>query len=362
MLVAIHKAWHDKKDPELEVYREILKYNNIDYIDVDSSDVDFWDKIKNVDLFLYKWGHIDNQRQTALTILPVIENAMGINCYPTMATSWHYDDKVRQYLLLKEHNIPIIQSWIFWDKNKAIEWSKKTKYPVVFKLAKGSGSLNVKLIHSQTEAESIIKRMFGKGVYQEKMGFINNLKIRNFNPEKIARYYGIKMRNFFQGKDTTNFWQVSKNYVLFQKFLPGNEYDTRVQITGRRAYAFRRFNRPNDFRASGSNNWDLDRSKIDMKMVQIALDTSKKLNFQSMAYDFIYDENKDPQIVEISYCYGDYPEFSTGYWDEDLKWHDGRYVPQYLELMDALKMSELKQPPDIQVDSPYQKATIKSEQ
>ena len=53
-----------------------------------------------------------------------------------------------------------------------------------------------------------------------------------------------------------------------------------------------------------------------------------------MAYDFIYDRQKQPRIVEMSYCFGDYPEFSTGYWDESMNWHEGRFLPQYFELAD----------------------------
>lgn len=64
-----------------------------------------------------------------------------------------------------------------------------------------------------------------------------------------------------------------------------------------------------------------------------------------MAYDWIYDELKQPRLIEISYCYGDYPEFSDGYWDSDLNWHDGNFSTQYLELKTALNMPELKNLP-----------------
>jgi len=81
-----------------------------------------------------------------------------------------------------------------------------------------------------------------------------------------------------------------------------------------------------------------------MELVKLGYQISKTMDFQVMAYDFIYDENKKPKLVEISYTYGDYPEFSTGYWDPDLKWHEGSFWTQYLELVDALNMPELKQP------------------
>ena len=74
---------------------------------------------------------------------------------------------------------------------------------------------------------------------------------------------------------------------------------------------------------------------------------------QSMAYDFIYDENRKPVIVEISYCFGDYPEFSTGYWDESLIWHDGKFLPQYFELVDLLSKEDMILPERINPSSSY---------
>ena len=114
-----------------------------------------------------------------------------------------------------------------------------------------------------------------------------------------------------------------------------------MQITGNRTYAFIRLNRPNDFRTSGSKNLALSHEKINMEFVRFAFPISKKLGFQSMAYDFIYDREKKPTIVEISYCFGDYTEFSTGYRDKNLNWHEGRYLPQYFELVDLLGNNDL---------------------
>jgi len=358
ILVGIHRAVHEKVDPELEIYRKILQYNDIDYIDLDSSDPGFWQDVSRLTHFIYKWSHSHSDHQIANAIIPVIQYHMGIKCFPDWETSWHYDDKIKQAYLLKVNGFPVCESYVFYHKNKALEWLQSAEFPLVFKLKNGSGAYNVKLIHKKAHAKKMIGRSFRmSGINQDREGLYNTLKTFNFNLNKIYRYYGIKIRNWLIGKDTSPFWQKQKNYVLFQKFMPDNAYDTRVQITGKRAYAFIRYNRPNDFRASGSNDWSIDHDKINMEFVKIAFKVSKKLGFQSMAYDFIYDEKHNPVIVEMSYCYGDYPEFSTGYWDEGLVWHAGRFVPQYLELMDLLELPDLRQP-DIQVNSPYLKAKI----
>jgi len=133
-------------------------------------------------------------------------------------------------------------------------------------------------------------------------------------------------------------WQIQKDAVLFQKFLPDNNFDTRVTVIGNRAFAFRRFVRKDDFRASGSGNFDMDPDKIDIHCLGIALSISKELNFNTMAYDFIYDENKEPYINEISYCFEDrIVQSCPGFWDEKLTWHPGHIWPQQCQLEDFLE-------------------------
>lgn len=357
--VGIHKAWHNKVDPELEIYRKILLHNNIHFIDMDSSQPGFWDEVKTITHFIFKWGHIDNHHQLALTIIPIIEKEYGIPCFPNTATCWHYDNKIRQDLLLKAHGFPFCESFICWEKASAMRWAETARLPLVFKLTKGASSHNVVLVKSRYHLKKIIRRMFGRGVNQDKIGFFKRLKVFNYSLKKLYIHYGIIIRNFLYSRDLTHYWMKHKNYVYFQKFMPGNEYDTRVTISGaKRAYALIRYNRKGDFRASGSNNWSLDHDKIDMQFVKLAFEISKKLGFQSMAFDFMYDENRKPVIGEITYCFGDWPEFSDGHWDENLVWHPGNHCPQYFELVDLLNMPDLKMP-KIEYTSPYLKAKIK---
>ena len=201
--------------------------------------------------------------------------------------------------------------------------------------------------------------MFGSGISQSRTAIPHLFKTLNYDIEKIYRYYAINFRNKYLIPEKCPYWLRHKNYVYFQRFVAGNEWDTRVTTAGNRAHAFRRFNRPNDFRASGSNRWDIDPEKIDLRMVRIALEISKYFGFQAMAYDFIYDEQKKPKIVEMSYLYGGagYPDFMNGYWDANMNWHAGRYWPQYFELIDLLNIPDLKLP-ELETTTGYRKANI----
>jgi len=84
-----------------------------------------------------------------------------------------------------------------------------------------------------------------------------------------------------------------------------------------------------DFRASGNGEFYYDKEVFDERCVQLAFKVNKKINSQCIAYDFVFDENNNPLIVEISYgfipaVYRDCP----GYWAEQLNWHEGKFYPE----------------------------------
>jgi len=344
MLVGIHKDYPKGYSPYVARLEAILSYNGIEHIRLDASTSDFWDKVSKLDLFSYRWGHSYNERQLALTVIPIVENEMGIPCLPDMKTCWTYDDKIRQYYLLKHHGFPIIPCWIFWDQQCALKWLENAPLPIVFKLKGGAGSSNVVLVNNKSLGKKLIRRMFRSGIKSGQVPWGStywkditlNLAIRRWGGSVIRRIIPTL---------TIPGWELHKNYVLFQKFLPNNDYDTRVTVIGDRAFAFRRLNRPNDFRSSGSGRIDYDLDKIDMKFVTKAFEVSKTMNFQSMAYDFLYDEKGDVAFCEISYTYLDTAVYDcTGYWDSSLNWHEGHFWPQYCQLADALKLPDLRQP------------------
>jgi hypothetical protein len=119
-----------------------------------------------------------------------------------------------------------------------------------------------------------------------------------------------------------------KGYVYFQDFISNNEYDTRLVVIGDKCLGIRRYNRKNDFRASGSGVVSFDKELINKECIKLAFDISKKLRSQSMAYDFIQD-NGDFKLVEISYCFSANTFYNCpGFWDEDLNWHEEQVIPE----------------------------------
>lgn len=345
MKVGIHLERYKEISGFVKKYETILRYNNIEtqYLHID--DPGFFETIKGLDAFIYRWFHYDYDRQLAPVILPLIRDYIKIPCFPDSSTDWHFDDKIKQYYLMKLYGFPMTESWILWDKKDAIVWADNAIYPVVFKLKGGAGSQNVILVNDKRKARSLINRMFGDGI--KEIGLIESgSTVKNdFNLFKYLTVFLWKKKKLLQEKPAETFYYRQKNYVLFQKFLPGNEFDTRVTVIGDRAFAFRRFNRPDDFRSSGSGLIDHNSDEIDLQFIKIAFDVSKKLQFQSMAYDFLYTTEHRPEFCEISYSYLDTAVFNChGFWDSRLKWHEGHYWPQFCQLQDLLNIPDLKQP------------------
>ena len=119
-----------------------------------------------------------------------------------------------------------------------------------------------------------------------------------------------------------------KGYVYFQDFIPNNLFDIRIVVIGDKAFGIKRMTRKNDFRASGSGNIFYTKSEIDERCVKIAFDVNDKIKSQSIGYDFVFDVNNDPLIIEISYGYNPSAyDACEGYWDKDMNWYEGKFNP-----------------------------------
>lgn len=330
-----------------EKFKEILIRNNIPYRFIDPNSDSLLDDIKTCTHLLFNHSQGDTDILIYESIFNIAQNTYHIKCFPNYETYWPYENKIKEFYLLKSHDFPIIDSHIFWNYNQAYEFIKKTQFPIVAKLPKGASSSNVVIVNSIDDGKKIINQVFNKGV--KTRGLNNSSNLVSLSKVGILKYGKAILKSFLLNfeilKDKTEYpeWQIQKDSILFQWYLPNNSFDTRVTIIGNRAFAFRRFVRKNDFRASGSGNFDTDSEKIDTQCLEIAFAISKKLKFDTMAYDFIYDENRKPFISEISYCFVDWViQRCPGFWDENLSWHNGQNWPQYYQLSDFLLINDLK--------------------
>ena len=305
------------------------------------------ESLRGYDLLLWNWNlHDPGALKHAVGITRALEQA-GVLVYPDTETAWHYDDKIAQTYLLEAMGAPLAKTHIFHDRDEADAWlGSRSEFPLVFKLSRGAGSYNVRLVKSRAEGRALVARMFGSGLVPT-AGYLTDTatKMKRLRkPTDITDRLKRLPRAIRSIADRRKSMPRERDYVLFQEFLPGNEGDTRIVTVGDKAFGLRRMNRPNDFRASGSGVIDFDHAGIDRRFVEIALDISRRRGFQSMAYDFLYDADRAPALVEISYCFtpGETYRKCEGYWDRSLEFHPGHH---YMEdvildgLLDSLSAS-----------------------
>ncbi len=347
-VVALHPNLNGSISAFSRRFKTILDHNQIKSAWLDINNGIFWSELEAASYFIYRFSTFHSELQLASTIMPIIENHCKIKCFPDQKTCWHYDDKIKQYYLLRQEDVPVIDTWIFWNRSSAERFINEADLPLIFKLKSGASSTNVALIRDKNEGKRIIKRMFSsRGVKNRKMPLKGSLFwLKDLFTLYPLRHYLASIRGKLGAGGINPFWQIQRDYVLFQRFLPGNIYDTRVTVIGDRAFAFRRFNRNNDFRASGSGLIDYDIKQIDQRCIEVAFRTSDLFQFQCMAYDFLVDEDNQVKIVEISYTFLDTAVFKCpGYFDRDLKFHKNRMWPQHCILSDLMNV-ELAPPPD----------------
>lgn len=319
------------------------KKNHIHYELIDPRSNTIIQDLKDFDVFLWHWHPaISNEFLFARQLIKSIEK-LGVLVFPNSDTCWHFDDKVAQKYLLESINAPLIPSYVFYDKNEALNWLKDTSYPIVFKLRGGAESINVKLVKNNKEGVKLVNIAFGKGFSSLNRIEMFNRRIMLYKQNK-ATYFDI-LKSIARIFIPTKFEKIAgrqKGYILFQKFLHDNASDTRVFVVDNKAFALKRLVKKNDFRASGSNNPIYDHSVIDLRCIKIAFETIQKLKAQCLAFDFIFDNNNIPLIIEISY--GSPEKFydrCEGFWDENLKWHKGQFVVQDL-IINSLINNKIK--------------------
>jgi hypothetical protein len=292
---------------------------------VDVREGDLYPQLEGCDGFMWWFAHLPKIRQVGRRVLPAIEHGLKILTFPNWQTIWHFDDKVAQKYLLDAAGIPQPQTWIFWEKEKALAFCRTAKYPMVLKLAGGIVSENVRRVSTADEAEYWIIKLFDAGItsLEEAPQPSGLRKIRHRLGAARRAMLG---RTYNQMSSRS---ELQRGYVLLQEFVPGNEYDTRITVIGDRAFAFRRFNRPGDFRASGSGKIDWDHTQIDPRAVTLAFQVAKHLGTQSLAVDILRNPDGSLVMNEISYYYEGWAVGSCpGHWTPGGEWRPGPIPPE----------------------------------
>jgi len=151
-------------------------------------------------------------------------------------------------------------------------------WPKVFKVSFGAGSNSVALAYDKFQLLKIAKRLTRTFFWPE------------FIYELIAR---IRRKNYI-------YRSLHRNSFIVQNFIPDLDGDYKVLVYGKKYYILKRFNRPNDFRASGSGLFEFDISnKAELNLVlDYARECFFKLKTPLLSLDIAISNGK-PYLIEF---------------------------------------------------------------
>lgn len=319
---------HNTKGSFSELWIDYCRNSNIPFKLVDCYGCDIIQQLKDCDALM--WHFSQNSTKDFLFDIQLVSSveAAGKKVFPDYNTSWHFDDKVGQKYLFEALGIPMVPTWIFYNKETAFNWVDQTNFPKVNKLRGGAGSQNVHLVNSKSQARRLIRKAFGSGLpLYDALGSLKErwrlylLGKTNFIDilEGMARFIIPPPYARTKGRQ--------KGYIYFQEFIAGNNHDIRVIVIGNKSFAIKRMVRSNDFRASGSGSILYGRHLFNEETIKLSFDLSEKLRTQCVAFDYVH-QNNQPLVVEISYGFSPAGYYSCpGYWDKELNWHEGKFNP-----------------------------------
>ncbi|HET7662503.1 MAG TPA: hypothetical protein VFK31_02595 [Rhodanobacteraceae bacterium] len=311
-------------------WSELAQRHHIDVVPVDVFSPDIISRIAVCDAFMWRCDPSAHPRLYAKRLLYAIEAGMDMPVFPSLRSSWHFEDKIGQYYFLAAAGVPTPATHVLWNRAQAEQFCHTATYPFVLKLAIGYQSANVQLVRNRSDALFYVDQMFGGGLVS-----------LGYRPAPRPRLMLRRLRAAAQVAEghhpngPTDAAELQHGYFFAQEFLPGNEYDVRVTIIGNRAFAFRRFNRPGDFRASGSGRIDWDPAPIEEDAIRLAYQVAHGTNAQTVAVD-ILRRGTQPVVVELTLSYASWAvRDCPGHWVlhgeprlGKLEWVEGSMRPE----------------------------------
>lgn len=212
--------------------------------------------------------YLDEQRRK----FNVLEQHLGIMCYPTVFDLMLFEDKILEAFLSQVNGFPFIKTYVANDFNDAILQSRNFTFPLISKVVPGSGSVGVEIIRNAKQCKHIIKQAFS-----------------------------------VNGRSTHTRYFRQKNYVYFQDYIENDGYDLRVIVVGQMVFGYYRKVLKGDFRASGMGL--VEKRELPFEAMKIARYMYAKLDITMLVVDMLCDKNGRYHVIEFSpICRIDTPE------------------------------------------------------
>ena len=263
-------------------------------------------------------GDIQQNKDIFDDKLLFLEKNEGLLCFPGFNEICIYENKATLSYFLKTGNIPHPETFVFYNKSEALEFTAKASYPIVAKTLIGASGSGVKILHDKLQASAYINQAFSRGI-RRRFGPNRNAG----NPKSWLKkalnspaFFMKKLRQYSQ-----RYQQLQKNVVLFQQFI-SHGFEWRCLKIGHSFFAYKKLKV--DDKSSGSKIFEFGAPPV--ALLDFTKELCERFNFNFMALDMFYNEqgisvnelqtifgHKNPYICKVDDKPGRYL-YSNGKW------------------------------------------------
>jgi len=277
---------------------------NLDYTVIDLTASDWYESIinSNSELFLLRPpGETFKFKQVYDERVFIISEVLKFFVFPTVKEILIYENKRMLSAFLKGANIPLPQTWIFYNKNEALKFAQETSLPVVGKTRIGASGSGVEIIKTHKGLDTYIRRGFGKGIKRRLGPNRSTGNVRTWSKKAVANpaYFIKKIRQYLEiYKDS------QKGFIILQEYVP-HEFEWRIVKIGESWFGHQKIKMGE--KASGTKGINYITPPI--KLLDFCRNICEEHNFTTMALDIFEHPKKGYVVNELQTIFGHVQEY-----------------------------------------------------
>jgi len=273
-VVGIHRDrynWHKR-------YGHYCHEYGLEFIEMDLFSNDWITAAKKCDVVLFKGTMNRESIRILKERIYYLETFLGKTSVPNWNSFWHFDSKAIQREVAQLSGMKIPDTIV------------------------AGTSCDIELIKTVLPDEVIIKESFGAGssyVKSIRNDCLRRWRLRQWQLERpFYRVVCACLRRI-------GIQPLRGPQKVIQRMIDNDGFDIRIVTIGERyAYFFKRLVRDNDFRASGSGRIDYSWDERYSSLLRRLLGFSRRMKFNTMAYDIIIGSDACPYLIEMSSLFG----------------------------------------------------------
>lgn len=226
----------------------------------------------------------------------IIDNFLKISVYPTPLEIYIYENKRFLYQWLKANSLPHAATYIFYNKQEAIEFVNNYNLPLVAKYNIGASGSGVHILKTKSAQLAYIEKSFSTGAPKrwgpnlEKGGLLK----RGFNyilhPQQIRKKLSV-----YNAVRT----DIQKSFIILQEYVE-HDFEWRIVAIGDSYFAHKKLKLGD--KASGSLLKNYDNPPL--HLFDFAKNIMNKYHFTSQAIDLFETKDNKLLINEMQCMFG----------------------------------------------------------